>query len=435
MRSVIIIFVLTLGIYLLNLPIDYSKSIETRVPRRLLTSNDVTSATFIPYEIIKYKTLHFSKNTEKAMSSAQVYEPVVYSVIRNTKGQLFSSMPIEAGILAIPIYFLPIMLNKIPTLNYYENIVNVLTLGRIAASFYTAIAVSIGFLILKELDKLKGFKTTAWTYIFTAFFAFGTNAYAIASRALYQHTSSLLFVTLIIYFLLKSVNNDKYTKYLGAFAGLLYIARPLNIVFVISLTIYVFFKHKKQFSKYILYAMPFAILITIYNLHAWGIPFTTEYVEKGDTSFSTPLWYGLTGYLISPARSFLFISPPLALGYYAMITVFKNKQKSDLNVIFKMLSITFLIILIMYSQWHDWSGGDRFGYGFLTEWIPIMLVLSYAQVRQTKRIGRFLILILITWSFYVQINAVWARKSRCSSDAHNWSFYCLKPLLFTKQNY
>ncbi|MBD3366319.1 hypothetical protein GF360_03205 [candidate division WWE3 bacterium] len=433
-KNILGIFAITLLIYLINLPIDYSKSLQTKVPRRLLTSNDVTSATFLPYEVIKNKTLRFSKSTVDAMQRAQVYEPFVYSVI-NKNGKFLSAMPILAGIMAIPIYIIPILLNKIPALQYYKDLVNILTLGRIAASFYTAISVAIFFLILKEIDKIKNFKTNAWNYAFVAFFAFGTNVYSIASRALYQHTSSLLFVTLIIYFALKSLKDDNYVKYLGLFAGFLYLARPLNLVFVALLTVYVFFMHKKEFVKYLLYALPTALLLFAYNIYAWGNPLTTEYVEKSDTSFSTPLIVGLSGYLFSPARSFLFVTPPLVVGYFAMIRTFIKRNKEKLDILLITLSATFLIVLILYSKWHDWEGGDRFGYGFLTEWVPVMAVLSYIYIKPMKRLGKVIIGVLMLWSVVVQTNAVWIRKSRCSGASHNWSFYCITPQFFKKQNY
>jgi hypothetical protein len=237
-KKTFLVFTLVFLGFLANLSTDYTKSLETKVNRRLLTSNDVTSTTFLPYEIIRNGTLYFSPDTINAMKRV---EPEVYSII-NSNGHYFSSMPILMGVLALPIYVIPIVLNKIPSLQYYEDLIKVLTLGRIASSFYTAISVTIFYFILKEVDKLKKFKSNVWNYIFLFFFAFGTNVYSISSRSLWQHTSSLLFVSLIIYFMLKGINNDKYIKYLGVLAGFLYLARPLNLVFVTLLTTYVFIK-------------------------------------------------------------------------------------------------------------------------------------------------------------------------------------------------
>jgi len=433
-KNLILIFLVTFSIYLLNLPIDYSKSLETKVARRLLNSNDVTAATFIPYEVIKYGTLFFSDDTVSAMRRAQSHDKDLYSVIYKNNHYV-SAMPILAGIMAIPFYVLPVLLNKIPSLQYYEDLVKILTLARIAASFYTAVSVVIFYLILKEIDILKSYKTDKWTYVFLALFAFGTNVYSIASRTLWQHTSSLFLVTIVIYLMLKSITDKKYVKYMGLFAALVYVARPLNIIFVFLLTGYVFFKYRDQFIKYILYALPIAFLLFTYNIYSWGQPFTTEYVEKSDTSFSTPLWYGAFGYLVSPSRSFLFITPPLVLSYYAMFLVFTKKKKIDFDLMLIVLSITYILIFIMYSMWHDWAGGDRFGYGFFTEWVPIVSVLTYTIVKPLKKVGKIIFMVLMIWSLYTQFNAVWFRKSRCAGDSHNWTFYCIQPQFLTVQEY
>jgi hypothetical protein len=429
-----IIFTIAFAGYLANLPTDYSISLKTRIFRRLISSYDVTATTFLPYEVIRHGTLYFSESTYKAMKSAQTKDQHMYSAVKRN-GVYFSAYPFLAGLMAIPIYLLPILLNKIPTLQYIENLVNILALGRIAASFYTAIAVALFYLILKELDKLRTKQSGQWLYIFTAFFAFGTNVYSIASRSLWQHTSSLFFIVLIIYFLLKALTDDKYVKWLGLFAALLYIARPLNIVLVVCLSLYIFFTYRKQFLKYILFALPFATLLFAYNTYAWGYPFTTEYVVKGDTGFTTPILYGIGGNLFSPARSFFFITPPLVISYFAMYLILRKRHKTHLELVLSMLSITYIIIFLLYSKWWCWDGADRFGYGFFTEWVPIVALLTYLTTQEWKKSAKLLLIVLMVWSIYAQTNAVWYRKNRCNGNQHNWTFYCLKPGWLDKQDY
>lgn len=426
------IFSLVFFGYLINLPIDYTKSINTGVFRRLLTSYDVTSATFLPYEIINNGTLYFSQNTIDGMKRVQ--GPTVHSVML-VGDKHYSSYPILSGLMAIPFYMLPVLLKKIPALYYVEDLTRLLALGRISASFYTALSVTIFYLILKEIDKIKGFKSGRWIYLFMLFYSFGTNIYAIASRALWQHTSSLLFISLIIYFLLKGLDDKRYIKWLGLFAGLLYLSRPLNIVFILALTFYVFLRHRKEFIHYILYALPPLIFLLCYNYFAFGHPFTSEYMVKGDTQFSTPLIEGVIGNLFSPARSFIFITPPLFVSYYVMARVLIKSKKSDLDQILTLLTVTYIAIFLLYSTWWCWYGADRFGYGFFTEWVPIAAILTYIFFKPSNRIFKIIFFTLACWSLFTQFNAVWYRKSRCSGDEHNWTFYCLKPLIFTTQHY
>ena len=181
--------------------------------------------------------------------------------------------------------------------------------------------------------------------------------------------------------------------------------------------------------------MPFALLLVAYNMSALGSPFTSEYVVKGDTSFSTPILEGVLGHLFSPARSFLFISPPLVIGLIATIKSIFKKRKSPLDHIFAMLGTTFLAVFLVYSKWWCWYSADRFGYGFFTEWVPIVALLTYVYTVQQGRAVKIALAILMLWSVFMQVNAVFYRKSRCSGPEDNWTLSCLKPLLFTKQDY
>lgn len=429
-RFTIIFFLVLVG-YLLNLPRDYSKAIETRTFRRLLTSYDVTSVTFLPYEIIRYRTLHFSENTIKGMDNVE--EATVHSIIK-VNNKSYSSYPILAGIMALPIYLVPVLLNKIPTLLWVEDLAKILVLGRISAAIFTAFSVSLFYLVLLEIDKLKKRNTTNWIYLFVFFYAFGTNVYSIASRSLWQHTSSLLFITLAILFLLRSLSDAKYIKWLGIVSALMYLARPLNLVFVLAISAYVFFKHRNKFANYLLYAFPFFVLQLMYNTYAWGTPLTSEYIVKQDTAFSTPILTGLFGNLFSPARSFLFISPPLVLGFLGIVRTFLKKSKSNLDIVLKVLAITFFIIFVLYSKWWCWYGADRFGYGLFTEWVPIIGLFTYMLGKPKKKLLLVTFCLLVTWSVYLQTNAVVYRKSRCNGT-HNWSFYCFKPGFLQKQEY
>lgn len=66
--------------------------------------------------------------------------------------------------MAIPFYALPILLKKIPALYYGADLARLVALGRISASFYTALSVSVFYLVLKELDRLKGVASSGWIY-------------------------------------------------------------------------------------------------------------------------------------------------------------------------------------------------------------------------------------------------------------------------------
>ena len=270
-RLSIIILLSLLG-YLANIYYDYSRNFNTGTYRRLLTSYDITSNTFIPYEIIINHRIDFGKESLKAMGTIEGRK-IAHSVIK-IKDKYFASYPIMAGILAVPIYFIPLVLNKIPTLLYYEDFLKILTLGRIAASIYTAISIGLFFIILKNILRKLNLPTTKWTYLFIAFFAFGTNTYAIASRGLWQHTSSIFFNSLIILVFIYALDNPKYIKWIGLLCGLSFIARPTNIFLVLISAVYVFMYYRKEIVRFVALGAVMATILLIYNYSVFGSPFS-----------------------------------------------------------------------------------------------------------------------------------------------------------------
>lgn len=417
-----LIFLITFSVYLANLPIDYKKDNENRLVRRLLPSQDTIQNTFLPYLLIKEKTLYFDPviNTINTLSDNRPY-----FLIPTEKGY-YPAYPILTGLMALPVYIVPLLLNKIPELTYHENILKLLVLGRITASFYSALSVTIFYLMLKQI-----YKNKKWTLLFTAFYAFGTCTWSVASRGLWQHTTIQFINSLIILTLLASVKNEKLIPLVGFLLGIGVLIRPTNIILALVITIYVFIQHREKLNKYILAAIPCVLFLVIHNQVAFGSPLTEGYGAREDFSWSTPLLISLPGYAFSPARSFLLISPPLALAYFGIYTFFKKeKSKSTTDkkhlAIMRYLGIAFILSLLMLAKWYTWDGAPAFGYRMLVDFLPIVGLLAFDVTQSFGKKGKLIIAILIIFSIYVHQNAVLNRKSRCGKD-HTWTVYCLLP--------
>lgn len=410
--------------YISNLYFDYGNSVKTGTYRRMLTSYDVTSNTFLPYEIITKGKIYFSDSTVKAMRRVEGNNKP--HSLTKIDDRYYSSYPILSGLMAVPLYYLPLVMNKIPTFLYQENLLNVLLLGRLSASLYTALSVGLFYLIIDKINKHRDIKESKFTYLYLLFYALGTNIYSISSRSLWQHTSSLLINTLLILLLIKAKDNPKIVKWLGLLCGLSFISRPTNILFILVITTFIFIKYKKEILLYFLTAGISVLCLALYYYFVYGSPITNEYIARGDTDFSTPLWDGLLGNMFSPSRSFLFITPPLALSFYGIYRLLIQKNKNYTDLLLSFLSISFIGTMLWLSTWWCWYGADRFGYGLYTEWIPIAGLIVYIMSLDFKKYQRIIFMILMIYSFYTQFNAVWFKKSRCSKE-HNWTFECIKP--------
>lgn len=416
----ILVFIASFLIYISNSLIDYKIGYEKETYRRLMTSEDIIPNTFLPYVILKYKTFSFDQIIESIRKLVGGSEYPYFLIFSN--GHFYSVYPILTGILAIPFYILPLALGKIPHLENTLNLLKVLLLGRITASFYAAISVTIIFQTLRKLSK-----NNFWIILFTVLYALGTNTWSTSSRGLWQHTSSQFFISIIVLLLIYSRDKKYLITWIGFFLGVAVLTRPTNIILAIVISIFVFIYEKKRFVRFILAALPSAVLLLLQNYLTFGSPFIEGYGARNDFNWSTSLNTSLVGYSFSPARSFLFISPPLVLGYFAIYKSFKNKSLGGkYNLIYRFLGISFILSMLMFAKWYTWDGSNAFGNRMLSDFLPIITVLSFEIAKNLKGIAKFIITALVIYSIFVHANAVFFRKSRCSQD-HNWTFYCLSP--------
>lgn len=413
----IFISLIVFCIYCINLPIDYTKDLNNGLYRRMAPSSDVIPNTFLPYLLIKHKSLnydHIFKTMEIFDDPEHKANP--YFLVPTRKGHV-NAYPIVTGLFAVPIYFVPLVLQKIPEVTYHENIIKVLFLGRISASFFASISVMLFYLITTLFSK-----ETKKNLVFTFYYAFGTGTYSVSSRGLWMHTISQLLFSLILFVILIAEKTNKYYWLVGFLLGLAVINRPTSIVFALVICAYVFWQKRSHFIKFCVGAGSTVILLLTYNYLTFGNIFVEGYSARGAANvWEGNLLVSIPGYFISPARGYLFISPILLLGFYGIYRKFKQKDK-----LFMFLGGGYLLSMLMMAKWYTWHGANAFGSRMLVDYLPFIALFSFLIFIKIKKPYIYIVYVLMLWSIFVHTNAVVYRKSRCSLE-HNWSTYCLQP--------
>lgn len=433
----VFLFITTLFFYLVNLPNDYQRNLSNHNHRRLITTNDAFSNTFLPYTLLKYKTFTFN-NVMNGFYLTQDSMKMPYFITKSQNNYV-SKYPIFTGIMATPIYAIPLFFNKIPGLDYHEYVLKILVLGRISASIYASLSVVLFYLILETINsygKLNNKSNHLWSLIFTFFYAFGTVTYSISSRTLWQHTTGQFLISLVILFLLYGLKDSKYIKWTGLFIGMAVLVRPTSLIIAAILTLYVFFLYKNEFKRYLLFVTPTILFLLFYNYFIFGSPLKEGYQAVGDTSFTFNTLEGTLGLMLSPNRGLLFLSPPLLIGIYYIFNIFKNSYKSFKNksydlknrkeILYLTLSISFLAQLLLMASWYCWWGADSFGYRMLTEVLPIIGLFAYEGSKNYSKILKIIVGVFMVYSIYVHANSVFFNLSRCENQ-DVWGYDCLLP--------
>jgi hypothetical protein len=413
----LIVFLVAFIIYLSNSYIDYKRDVKSEGIRNLATSYDIIPNTFLPIEILKYGSIKLN----------DVYKNLIFIggktpyFIIDVNGNKYSSYPVLTGLMATPFYVLPTLLNEFSDLTRTIDIIKVLLVGRVAASFFAALSVAVVYACLKKISKGE-----RYIYLLTAFYALGTTTWSISSRSLWQHGPSQLFLALSLFFLLKEQEKLTRSPFLvGLFLAMSVLVRPTNIIFAALISLYIFIYSKKDLIKFSIPMVISAILLVSYNKLIFGSFLTEGYGARSNFNWSTSLLESIPGFLYSPARSFLFISPPLVLSLFAFYKSLKTKIFGNKNnVLYKFITVGCLGTILLFSKWYTWDGANGFGYRMLTDIVPFLIIFVYEVTKDWINKYKNILLVLVLYSILIQFKAVFYLKSRCE-HRDNWNFNCL----------
>ncbi|MCX5823515.1 MAG: hypothetical protein NTY86_08415, partial [Deltaproteobacteria bacterium] len=119
--------------------------------------------------------------------------------------------------------------------------------------------------------------------------------------------------------------------------------------------------------------------------------------------FTSNLFVGLFGILLSPGRSIFVYSPILALAIPGAWLFYKKEKLLALSIV-----LTVLAYIIVVASWHDWDGGWTWGSRLLTPIVPLLgfLIAPVLRAAKGKKVEMVLILTLATLGLLVQCLAI-----------------------------
>jgi len=382
----------------------------------LYASADVLPNTFLPYLVIKEGTIKFDSVEGKLWKLGGRDSYFFYK----KSGSYFSAYPIFTAVASVPIYLSFYGFFPWGGISDHDDVKKILFIGRLASGFFVAGSIAFFYLLISKFSKEKKYLIP-----FIIFYAFGTTTFSISSLSLWQHTVAQLIITGIVILLLKISNRETNRNEdikLGLLFGFLMLTRTVDIVFLPFFYLIIILKSKKSFLLVTKYLLPFIVFILCYNWYFYGSPFMEGYGARGDLHWTSDLKESIPGLLFkSPARSLLFISPPLLLCFFGVFTFTKLKVYSAV------LFFSFLTFLMVNGKWYTWHGGTGFGYRMLTESLPILGLFAFGFFRKLKALPYYLVILAMIYSVIVNSIGVFWHKGRCPS-VHNYDYYCLMPI-------
>lgn len=254
------------------------------------------------------------------------------------------------------------------------------------------------------------FVSRRWAALLTISMGLCTPLFTSASRALWQHSGSILLISLSLFLLVYSLRrNKRILPLLGIVLVFAYAVRPTNIISLFLISLFVLFNFRKERLNYGLAVILAMASFFLFNYWVFG-DFVHPYYRTARLSVNFNLLKtAVIGNLFSPNRGFFIWSPFLLFAFLAFFFV---KRRND-SLIFLAVSIICSHIFVI-STFPHWWAGHSVGPRFMTDVVPFFGLLLCFTIKRFNHsyIFKVSFLFLIIISFLVQFSAAVSKNTQ-----------------------
>jgi len=294
----------------------------------------------------------------------------------------------------------------------------------IAAALIVAATVAVMFAIARRLS------SRLWIAYATAFiYAFGTQAWGIASRTVWMQAPSMLCVALALLFALRVAESPRWLTGLGAILALGYFVRPTNAVPLAVFGVWVLVRHRSGFVRFLAGAAAVSATFVVANLALYG-QLLQPYFRANRLDLTPTVFQALLANLVSPSRGVLVFVPVTILAVLGFRHLAKRGMLSSLDIT---VGATVVGYWIGVSCFPDWTGGWSYGPRLLADAVPLIMwflpsiLEGLARSRNAVLIGLATLVVVLSVGIqargaFVQRTATWNWEPRYLDPARVWDW-------------
>jgi hypothetical protein len=332
---------------------------------RTIGAGDTLPARYLPFSVLGQGALDLDRFPVLYDESARHIFPLLDGLpyyLRYQKGHYISAYPPGPGVLAAPIYAMPVLLGATPA-GWASG------LEKLSAAIITALSV---VLFHAAVRRLVG---PGWSLGLALIYGLGTSSLSISSQGLWQHGPSQLFLTLVLYWLVRGLEDERFLAYTGFAMVAAAAMRVTDVLLLLPVAAWISWTRPRLIPKLVLCALPPAAAMLAYNLAYVG----SVLGQAGQTQtpawalFSqVPLGEGLAGILVSPGRGLFVYSPVLLFSIAGCAIVWRRGPAA-----FRTLSLGLPLLAAAVGKWFVWWGGHTWGPRLLADAAPVLCFFLY----------------------------------------------------------
>jgi hypothetical protein len=139
-------------------------------------------------------------------------------------------------------------------------------------------------------------------------------------------------------------------------------------------------------------------LLTFHNLGG-GYSFVLAHSTGASGFFEYPLWNGVAGQLVSPAKGLFFFSPFLL--WLAVYLRGRLEPPGGRRLLAASLAVGMALQVALYAK-TDWRGGYSYGPRYLTDMVPVLIWLLAPVVASLRKVSLAAFAVAAAFAIYVQ---------------------------------
>jgi hypothetical protein len=347
-------------------------------------SGDTEPAELLPISILETGRLDFDRFYGSRQDLPYPY--------RRIGGHVVSAYPIVAGLANVPVYAAA---RAVGTDLYARRAF----LSHLTADLLASLSVLFLFLALRRLGR-----TDAESFLFAMVFAFATEVWAVASRGLWQHGPSLLFLCASFWLLLAP--DRRRVALAGLTLALAVASRATDVLIAAPAAAFVLSRRREALAGFLAWAALPAAAVTIYSGAVLGNPLAFGQLYRAG-GFGGRMLPGLAGILASPSRGLFVFSPVLLAAIPGAWSA--ARSRADEAALLRWLAAGAVSVLLLSSCWGMWWGGASFGYRIVLDVVPILVLLAAFPARpfwKSSPAGRGVFALLLAVSLFVEVLGV-----------------------------
>lgn len=212
--------------------------------------------------------------------------------------------------------------------------------------------------------------------------ALGTQMWSTASRALWNHTWGIALLGWVFYLLLAQETGRRRLRpvLLGTILSWTYFVRPTNSVFILAVTGYLALFHRRLFLAYAATGAAWFAGFVVYSWTHFHKPLPSYY--QANRLETNHFWEAFAGNLVSPSRGVLIFVPVTLFVAYLLARYWRGVAYPRLLGLALVCGAGHLAAV---SCFNPWFGGECFGPRYLTEWVPLLVLLAVLGVDAARR--------------------------------------------------